>query len=87
MKNFEIAVVFALKRKEQKQSLDLEDFILKNTQQQNLLKSLNEEMKKISSSNKHFKVQLENLSQKLNKLELNTKCNKDMQINKRCIII
>ena len=63
MKNFEIAVVFALKRKEQKQSLDLEDFILKNTQQQNLLKSLNEEMKKISSSNKHFKVQLENLSQ------------------------
>ena len=87
MKNFEIAVVFALKRKEQKQSLDLEDFILKNTQQQYLLKSLNEEMKKISSSNKHFKVQLENLSQKLNKLELNTKSNKDMQINKRCIII
>ena len=87
MKNFEIAVVFALKRKEQKQSLDLEDFILKNTQQQYLLKSLNEEMKKISSSNKHFKVQLENLSQKLNKLELNTKSNKDLQINKRCIII
>lgn len=87
MKNFEIAVVFALKRKEQKQSLDLEDFILKNTQQQYLLKTLNEEMKKISSSNKHFKVQLENLSQKLNKLELNTKSNKDMQINKRCIII
>jgi dsDNA-specific endonuclease/ATPase MutS2 len=87
LKNFEIAVVFALKRKEQKQSLDLEDFILKNTQQQYLLKTLNEEMKKISSSNKHFKVQLENLSQKLNKLELNTKSNKDMQINKRCIII
>lgn len=76
-----------MKRKEQKQSLDLEDFILKNTQQQYLLKTLNEEMKKISSSNKHFKVQLENLSQKLNKLELNTKSNKDMQINKRCIII
>lgn len=83
---FEVAVIFACKRREQK--FDIEDFVLRSSEQQQILKSLNDEMKKFQSSNKQFKVQLENLSQKLNSLEINSAKNKKSnRKNNKCIII
>lgn len=88
LKHFEVAVIFACKRREQKQYFDIEEFLVKNVEQQQILKTLNDEMKKFQSSNKKFQVQLENLSQKLNSLELDSnKCTKFSSRHKKCIII
>ena len=82
---FEVAVIFACKRREQK--FDIEDFVLRSSEQQHILKSLSEEMKKFQHSNKQFKSQLEYLSQKLNSLEINSKSKKLNHKNNKCTII
>lgn len=91
LKHFEVAVIFACKRREQKQYVDLEDFMMKNFEQQKLLKQLSDEMKKFQQTNKQFKIQLESLSTKIENVEINVKTkNKNKLLanrNNKCIII
>jgi len=91
--NFETAVIFIMKRKEHNQSQLLDDICNKQNEHITLINHLSEELKKIKTTNKQFKIQIETIGDKLNALEMEKLANTNKfdtinkkKKNRRCII-
>ncbi len=78
-----------MKRKEQNQNQLLDDICAKQNEHITLINHLSEEMKKMKTASKQFKIQIETIGDKLNALEIEKAA--DLNINKkkrsrRCVI-
>lgn len=70
LNNFETAVIFVIKRTQQGQIQNLEEINFKLLDHGEVIKALNEEVKKIKNSQKACKTQLDQVDEKLSELEL-----------------